>query len=128
MTQIEIKYKTKKLQALARKFLKNFSCSYCSTNSLSFDALLDLHRFRLESLSPVEQLVKELNCLTDNQADKGYAVQIYSEIQSFEGETQQMIAEALKEYWERIREWEGSSLSDKQRKKVKKVKSILNNP
>ena len=86
MTQDEIEDNTKKLQKLACKFLKNFSCSYCSTNGLSFDELLDLHKFRLKSLPPVKQLVKELNCLTDSRADKEYALQIYSEIQSFGGE------------------------------------------
>ena len=34
------------LLKLAKKFLKNFSDEYCSNNDLSFDDLLELHRFR----------------------------------------------------------------------------------
>ena len=116
---------TKNLQKLAREFLKDFSCSYCCTKGLSFDKLLDLHKFRQASLSPVEQLVEELNCLTDSQADKDYALQIYREIQSFEGETQQMIAKALKGYWKRINQWQGASLSYKQKEKVSTIQAFL---
>lgn len=79
---------------------------------------------RLASLSPVEQRVEELNGFTDNQMDEARVTDIYNtELQSLEGDEQQMIARALKAYWERINKWSGGSR--KQRTKVQKVKSIL---
>ena len=79
---------------------------------------------RLASLSPVEKLVEELNCLVDSQADEARATQIYNEqLQSLEGNEKQMIAQALKSYWQRINKWEGGS--KKQKAKVMTVKSIL---
>lgn len=126
-TRAETIRNTEKLQELARQFLKDFSCSYCSTNGLSFKELLELHRFRLASLSPDEQLVQELNGLTNNPEDEVYANQIYNEkLQSFEREIQHKTAKALKAYWKRIDKWEGTSLSKKQREKVNGVQAILN--
>lgn len=79
---------------------------------------------RLASLSPVEQLVEELNGLTDNPVDEARVTDIYNtELQSLEGDEQQITARALKSYWERINKWSGGSR--KQRTKVQKVKSIL---
>ena len=119
-------HNTANLQQLTWKFLEDFSCSYCSTNRLSFEDLLKLHEFRSASLAPDEQLVEELNGLTDSPEDEEYAIQIYNEkLQSFEGEVQQKTAKALKAYWKRIDKWEGN-LSDKQEEKVNTVQSILN--
>lgn len=44
--QTQTEENAKNLKKLAQKFLKNFSCSYCCNNSLSFKDLLKLHRFR----------------------------------------------------------------------------------
>lgn len=46
MRQSQTEDNAQNLKNLARKFLKNFSCCYCSSNGLSFDELLELHRFR----------------------------------------------------------------------------------
>ena len=79
---------------------------------------------RLANLSPVEQLVEELNGLADSSVDEARVTDIYNtELQSLEGDEQLMIAQALKAYWERINKWSGGSR--KQRTKVQKVKSIL---
>ena len=79
---------------------------------------------RLASLSPVEKLAEELNRLADSQDDEKRATQIYNEqLQSLEGNEKQMIAQALKSYWQRINKWEGGS--KKQKAKVMTVKSIL---
>ena len=79
---------------------------------------------RLASLSPIEQLAEELNRLTDKPVDEQRAVEIYNnELPSLEGEDKQLIAQALKNYWQRINKWDGGS--DKQRQKVMKVRSIL---
>lgn len=79
---------------------------------------------RLASLSPVEQLVEELNGLADNSVDEARVTDIYNtELQSLEGDEQLMVAQALKAYWERINKWSGGS--KKQRTKVQKVKLIL---
>lgn len=79
---------------------------------------------RIASLSPVEQMAEELNRLTDKPVDENRAVQIYNEhLPSLEGDDKQMIAHALKAYWQRISKWEGGS--DKQRQKVMTVKAIL---
>ena len=79
---------------------------------------------RLANLSPVEQLVEELNRLTESQVDEARATAIYSkELPMLAGDEEQMIARALKAYWQRINKWEGGS--KKQRAKVQKVKSIL---
>ena len=79
---------------------------------------------RLANLSPVEKLAEELNRFTDNQSDEMRAIQIYNEQhQSLEGNEKQMIAQALKSYWQRINKWERGS--NKQRIKVLEVKSIL---
>ena len=79
---------------------------------------------RWASLSPVERLVEELQRLTARQKDEERVTQIYNdELQSAQGDEKQMIAQALKDYWQRINKWEGGS--KKQRAKVQKVKSIL---
>lgn len=79
---------------------------------------------RLASLSPVEKLAEELNRLADSQTNEARATQIYNEqLQSLEGNEKQMIAQALKSYWQRINKWERGS--KKQRIKVMAVKSIL---
>ena len=79
---------------------------------------------RLESLSPVERLAEELNGLTDSPEHEERATHIYAaELQSLQGDEKRMVAQALKDYWERINKWEGGS--KKQRTKVQKVKSIL---
>ena len=79
---------------------------------------------RLASLSPIEQLAEELNRLTDTPVDENRAVQIYNEqLPSLEGGDKDKIAQALKAYWQRINKWNGGS--DKQRRKVMEVKSIL---
>ena len=79
---------------------------------------------RIASLSPIEQIAEELNRLTDKSVDENRAVQIYNdELPSLDGDEEQMIAQALKDYWQRINKWDGGS--DKQRQKVMKVKSIL---
>ena len=81
---------------------------------------------RLASLSPIEQLAEELNNLTDIPVEENRAVQIYNEqLPVLEGDDKQMIAQALKAYWQRVNKWESPS-SSKQREKVQKVKSILN--
>ena len=79
---------------------------------------------RLANLSPVEKLAEELNHLTDSQLDEARAIQIYNEqLQSLEGNEKQMMAQALKSYWQRINKWESGS--NKQRIKVMEIKSIL---
>ena len=79
---------------------------------------------RIASLSPIEQLAEELKRLTDKPVDEQRAVEIYNnELLSLEGNEKQLIAQALKDYWQRINKWDGGS--DKQRQKVMKVKSIL---
>ena len=79
---------------------------------------------RLASLSPIEQLAEEVKRLTESQVDEDRAVQIYNkELPSLDGDEEQMIARALKDYWQRINKWDGGS--DKQRRKVMAVKSIL---
>lgn len=79
---------------------------------------------RIASLSPIEQLAEELKRLTSKPADEERVVKIYNnELPSLEGDDKQMIAHALKTYWQRIKKWDGGS--DKQRKKVMDVKKIL---
>ena len=91
---------------------------------LEFDNLLELHRFRSASLTAVEQLVEELGYLSNSDVDQERVTQIYNEkFQSTESDDQKQIAQALKSYWQRINKWEDGS--EKQRKKVMEVKSIL---
>ena len=79
---------------------------------------------RLANLSAVERLVEELNRLTERQVDEARVTDIYSkELPVLEGDEEQMIARALKAYWQRINKWAGGSR--KQKGKVRKVKSIL---
>ena len=79
---------------------------------------------RIESLSPIEQLAEELNRLSEKQVDEQRVTQIFDdELPSLEGDDKQLIAQALKDYWQRINKWEGGS--DKQRRKVMVVKIIL---
>ena len=42
----EMQKDAENLQELAKTFLENFSSSYCCNNGLSFDELLELHKFR----------------------------------------------------------------------------------
>ena len=79
---------------------------------------------RLANLSPVEQLAEELNRLADSQVDEARAIQIYNdELKTFGENEKQVIAQALKSYWQRVDKWDVGS--DKQRQKVMEVKSIL---
>lgn len=79
---------------------------------------------RLATLSPVERIAEELERLTDSQVDEERVTTIYNEqLYSLEGDERQMIARALRAYWQRINKWSGGS--KKQRAKVQKVKSIL---
>ena len=79
---------------------------------------------RLANLSPVERLAEELERLTARQEDEERVTQIYNdELQSSQGDEKRMIAQALKNYWQRINKWSGGS--KKQRAKVQDVKSIL---
>ncbi|RKU12138.1 type III-B CRISPR module RAMP protein Cmr6 [Candidatus Poribacteria bacterium] len=79
---------------------------------------------QLASLSPIERLAEEVKSLADSQVDEERATEIYNnELPSLESDDKQIIAQALKTYWQRINKWEGGS--DKQRQKVMKVKSIL---
>lgn len=65
-----------------------------------------------------------MNRLSEMPVDEQRAVQIYNdELTSLDGDEKQMIAQSLKDYWQRINKWDGGS--DKQRQKVMKVKSIL---
>ena len=122
--QQEIEQNANNLQKLAKKFLENLSDGYISKQSVKFENLLELHRFRSASLTAVGQLVEELGCLSDSDVDQGRAIQIYNEkFQLLEGEAQRQIAQALKAYWQCINKWEDGS--DKQTKKVMKIKSIL---
>ena len=45
MLQAQTRQNVRDLKNLAEKFLKNFSHGYCSNGSLSFENLLELHRF-----------------------------------------------------------------------------------
>ena len=113
-----------KLRNFVKQFMENFSYSYRCCHSLSFRDLLDLHKFRSASLSAIKQLAAELAELTENEVDQEYAIQIYNEhLPSLEGNDKHKIAQALKTYWQCINRWDGGS--DKQRKKVMDVKSIL---
>ena len=79
---------------------------------------------RLANLPPIEQLAEELKRLTDKPVDEQRAVEIYNnELPSLEGNEKQLIAQALKDYWQRISKWE--SRAPKQRQKVMTVKAIL---
>ena len=114
------------LQKLAREFIDKLSNNYISAQGIDLDTLLELHAFRQTSLSPAKQFVEELKSLGNKPNDEGYAIQIYNEkLHTFDGETQQAIGKALKDYWRGIGKWEGSSLSDKQREKVQTLQSIL---
>lgn len=113
-----------KLESFSRQLLKAFSCDYCNNYELSFEQLLELHKFRSASLSPIEQIAEELNHLTDKPVDANLAVQIYNdELPSLEGDDKYKIAQALKTYWQRVNKWDGGS--NKQRQKVMDVKKIL---
>lgn len=117
---------TKKLQHLTYKLIRNFSENYLCSAKITLDNLLMLHTFRQTSLSGAEQFIKELNLLENNSSDENYAMYTYNEkLQTFDGKRQKMIAKALEEYWTRINKWEGDSLSDKQREKVRVLQSIL---
>lgn len=122
--QDTIEKNTNALQKLAEKFLRNLSGRYICEQCLEFEELLELHQFRSASLSIVEQLVEELNLLSDTDVNQERVNQIYNEkLHSLEGDAQSQIAHALKSYWQSINKWEGGS--DKQRIKVMKVKVIL---
>ena len=113
-----------KLECFSAQLLEAFSFEYCSNQGLSFQELLELHRFRSASLNPIEQLVEELNYLSNSEVDQERVTQIYNEkFQSIEGDAQRQIAQALKVYWQDISKWKNGS--EKQRKKVMEVKSIL---
>ncbi len=79
---------------------------------------------RLASLSPIEQLTEEVKSLTNSQVDEERATEIYNkQLPSLEEDDKQLIARALKAYWQRINKWKDGS--DKQRQKVIAVKAIL---
>ncbi len=77
---------------------------------------------RLENLTPADRLYEELKKLTIENHQRSY--EIYNnELDKFADDDQIKIANALMKYWQKIDKWEKGS--DKQQKKVARIKSIL---
>ncbi len=77
---------------------------------------------KIEHMTEVEKIIYKLK----NEKNEEFANDIINKrLDSFEEEDKKLIANALKEFWKKINKWEMKGISDKQKKKVEKVKSIL---
>lgn len=74
----------------------------------------------LEAMSPEEREIAEIG---EPSVLENRVVEIYSRIDNFSEEHKKALALALKKYWEKHGKWEKGT--DKQKRKVKKVKEIL---
>lgn len=76
----------------------------------------------MASLSPEERLIYAVQ---QPSATEAQSMELYSKIESLQGESKLKAAQALKECWQRLKKWDGK-LSKKQASKVKVVMEILN--
>ena len=76
----------------------------------------------LEAMSPEERDVAAVN---DPKITENQVVEIYNRIDDFSDENKTTLALSLKTYWEAHGKWEKKDCSNKQLKKVQKVKNIL---
>jgi CRISPR-associated protein Cmr6 len=79
-------------------------------------------RRELESLSPLERLIRELE-----QANENRVHDVYRMLDQYTGDEQRRLALALKQAYQKYDKWSGK-LSDKQRPKVQRLKQILGEP
>ncbi len=75
----------------------------------------------LESLSPEE---RDIEMVKDPNVTEQRVVEIFNKIDSFSDANKKKLAEALKDYWIEHNKWRGK-LSNKQKKKVAKIRKIL---
>lgn len=96
----------------------------CQQQAAQEEAKKEQEAKHLASLSPVERLAEELTGLSDSSVDEERVTYIYNkELPLLEEAEKQVLARALKEYWQRINKWSGGS--KKQKAKVQAVKAIL---
>ncbi len=82
----------------------------------------DRRRAQLEAMSPEEREIAEIY---DPSVLESRVVEIYNKINEFSEEDRNVLALALKKYWEMNGKWQKKDCSKKQRLKVKKIKGIL---
>lgn len=76
----------------------------------------------LQAMSPEE---RDIAVLHDPSTNETQVVQIYTKIDEFSQENKRLLAQALKDYWVANEKWKKKDCSNKQWKKVQKVKAIL---
>lgn len=76
----------------------------------------------MASLSPEERMIYAVQ---QPSATEAQSMELFSQIESLEGESRLKAAQALKDCWQRLKKWDGK-LSKKQAVKVKVVMEILN--
>ncbi len=79
-------------------------------------------RAQLEAMSPEEREIAEIH---DPSVLESRVVEIYNKINEFSEEDRNVLALALKKYWEMNGKWQKKDCSKKQWLKVQKVKGIL---
>ena len=83
----------------------------------------EAEHLRRESLSEVDRVCEDLTGLKN--VDRSYDIFSRLEKGGFEGEDKKKVAHALKELWQKFGKWSGGQLTEKQRKKVQYIKTIL---
>lgn len=76
-----------------------------------------------EAMTPEERDIAYIN---DPVAIENKVIEIYNRIDSFSIENKKKLALALKEYWIKHNKWDKKNCSEKQWRKVQKIKNILN--
>ncbi len=76
----------------------------------------------LEAMSPHQKLVHELKT---QSPDKNRVMAIYQHLQQFSGEEQKELAAGLRAAFQRLGDWDGNHLTEKQQKKVAAIRQIL---
>jgi len=83
----------------------------------------DRHQAELEAMTPEEREIAEIS---DPSVLESRVVEIFNRIDEFSEENKRALALVLKKYWESHGKWKKGS--DKQRRKVQKIKGILREP
>ncbi len=79
-------------------------------------------RERLERLSPEERLILRVR---EPKAIENHAVELFNILDSLDPALKRQAAEAIKDFWVRANKWEKKKCTDKQWKKVQRVRSLL---
>lgn len=76
-----------------------------------------------DAMTEIEKVVYQIKNSTDKDENK--VIEFYTKIDNYNESDKKIIAASIKEYWEKINKWNSKTVSEKQNKKIEKIKKIL---